>query len=279
MANTNIKKLQNVDLQILKEVVSICDDNGLTYYMIGGTFLGAIRHKGFIPWDDDIDIGMPRGDYEKFLEIGSSRLSSNLEIVNYKTSDDYQYYITRVRDKNTKLVEIRIGNESKYTHASIDIFPLDGSPNNVLLRKLYYFRIMALRAIMSLCYKDSIDWDRKRGKIEQLFLTIMLKLPIDKLFDPRYLKDRIDKIMRKYSPDNSELIGCLMGAYRTGEMVPRSVYGRGAYYDFEDIKLRGPEHADEFLKIIYGDYMKLPPEEDRKVHFRIIEIEGEKIDY
>ena len=138
---------------------------------------------------------MPRDDYEKFLEIAPSHLSSNLEIINYKTSSDYQYYITRVRDKNTKVVEIRIGNESKHTHASIDIFPLDGSPNNILLRKFYYFRIMGLRAIMSLCYKDSIDRDRKRGSIERLFLSAMLKLPIDKIFNPKSIKDRIDKLM------------------------------------------------------------------------------------
>ena len=69
-----------------------------------------------------------------------------------------------------------------------------------------------------------------------------------------------------------------MGAYRTGEMVPKSIYGQGAFYLFENVKLRGPEHADDFLEIIYGDYMKLPPKEERKVHFRIIEIRGEKIE-
>jgi len=278
MKENNIKKLHEVDLQIVKEVVSICDKHNLTYYMIGGTLLGAIRHKGFIPWDDDIDLGMPREDYEKFLEVAPSMLSSNLDIVNYKTDSSYQYYITRVRNKDTKVIEKRICNDTKYTHASIDIFPLDGTPNNKYQRKLYYFKIMALRALMSLSYKDSIDNERKRGILEQIFLSIMIKIPTENLFNPTRIKNQIDKEMRKYPVKDSDIIGCLMGAYRVGEMVPRKVYGKGKCYDFEDIKLHGPEYAHDFLEIIYGNYMELPPENVRKTHFKIVEINGEKID-
>ena len=278
MLQDNIKRLQTVDLAIVKEIVKICDENNLTYYMIGGTLLGAIRHKGFIPWDDDIDLGMPRRDYEKFLKIAPKNLSSNLQMVNFKTDPNYQYYITRIRDTDTKVIETRIGNNSKYTHASIDIFPLDGSPNNKHLRKLYYLRVMINRALISLCYRDSIDPDRKRNKIEKLMVYITSKLPFEKFFDPNKLKHRIDKTMSKYQVEKSEIIGCLMGAYRTKEMAPKSVYGVGAYYVFENIKLRGPEYFDEFLTLIYGDYMKLPPVESRKTHFKLIEIRGEKVD-
>ena len=172
-----MNNLQKIDLEILKEVVRICDQNNLCYFIIGGTLLGAIRHNGFIPWDDDVDLGMPRDDYERFLAIAPSIIKSNLEIVNYKTDKKYQYYITRVRDKNTKVVERRINNDSKFTHASIDLFPLDGAPNNILLRHLYYLRVMYYRAIMSLCYKDSIDKERKRSIIEKIFLGILKLMP------------------------------------------------------------------------------------------------------
>lgn len=274
----NIEKLHEVDLNIVKEVVRICDSNGLIYYMSGGTLLGAVRHKGFIPWDDDIDLAMPRDDYETFLKIAPTLLPDRLQIVNYRTDPKYQYYITRVRDVTSKVEEIRIGNDERYTNASIDIFPLDGTPNPVWIRKLYFFQVMAHRAIMALCYKDSIDRDRKRGKAERLFLSIMEKLPIEKIFDPYKEKSKIDRMMRRHKVETSNNIGCLMGAYRTNQIVPKIYFGQGRMYQFESIQLRGPEMYHEYLTQMYGDYMKLPPKESQKVHFRIVEIDGERIE-
>lgn len=273
----NIKKLQAVDLEIVKEVVRICEKYNLIYYMIGGTFLGAIRHKGFIPWDDDIDLAMPREDYEKFLSVAEKELNSNLQLVNFKTDSLYQYYITRIRDIDTKVVETRIGNDYKYTHASIDIFPIDGTPNNKFMRKIYYFRVLTHRALMSLCYKDSIDRERKRSKKEKLLLAIMEKIAVNKFTTPYKQKMKIDKLLKKQKVSDSDMIGTIMGAYRTREIVPKSYFGKGKFYEFEGIMLRGPELYHEYLTHMYGDYMKLPPEESRKTHFKIIEIHGEKI--
>lgn len=275
---TNMEKLHQVDLDIVKEVIRICDENGLTYYMSGGTLLGAVRHNGFIPWDDDIDLAMPRDDYETFLQIAPALLPKHLQIVNYRTDPSYQYYITRVRDVDTKVEEVRIGNDNRYTNASIDIFPLDGTPNPLWLRKLYFFRVMAHRAIMSLCYKDSIDRSRKRGKAEKLLLAVMEKLPIEKIFDPYKVKCKIDRMMRKHKIEKAENIGCLMGAYRTNQIVPKRYFGSGRMYRFETITMRGPELYDEYLTQMYGDYMKLPPKESQKVHFKIVEIHGEPVE-
>lgn len=275
---SNIDKLHQVDLNIAKEVVKLLDRHGLKYYMLGGTMLGAIRHKGFIPWDDDIDFGMPRNDYEKFLEIAQKELPEYLKVVNYRNDPNYHYYITRILDLDTKVIELRIGNENeKYTHASIDIFPIDGTPNNKLLRKIYFFRVMYHRALMSLCYKDSIDRARKRGFFERLLLSIAERVPVEKLTTPYKQKYKIDRLMRKYPVESSEYIGNLMGAYRTREIVPKSFYGEGKYYPFESIQLRGLEKYDEYLTYTYGDYRKLPPEESRKIHFEIVEIHGENV--
>ncbi len=275
---SNMDLLHQVDMDIVKEVVALCDKHGLSYYMLGGTMLGAIRHGGFIPWDDDIDLGMPRDDYEAFLEIAPRELSENLKIVNYRTDPNYQYYITRVQDVDTKVEEERIGNDSRYTHASIDIFPIDGTPNNKLLRKIYFFRVLYHRALMSLCYKDSIDRKRKRSKKEQLLLWVMEHIPVEKLTTPYKQKCKIDKLLRKQKVEGSKYIGNIMGAYRTREIIPAEYYGKGAFYDFEDIKLRGLEKYDEYLTHTYGDYMQLPPEDQRKTHFKIIEIHGERVE-
>ena len=273
----NIDLLHQVDLDIVKEFIDFCDKNSLRYFMLGGTMLGAIRHGGFIPWDDDIDLGMFRDDYEKFLEL-SYKLPDNLKVVNYRNTPSYQYYITRILDTETKVEEERIGNENRYTNASIDIFPVDGTPNNKLLRKIYFFRVLYHRALMSLCYKDSIDRKRPRGTAEKMLLWVMERLPVERMTTPYKQKEKIDKLLRKQKVEGSRFIGNIMGAYRTKEIVPAEFYGKGKMYPFEDIELRGMEMADEYLKWTYGDYLQLPPEDKRKTHFKILEIHGRKIE-
>ena len=171
-----------------------------------------------------------------------------------------------------------IGNENRYTNASIDIFPIDGTPNNSFLRKIYFFRVLYHRALMSLCYKDSIDRRRPRGKAERLLLWVMERLPVEKMTTPYKQKEKIDKLLRKQKVEGAEYIGNIMGAYRTKEIVPSYFYGEGKMYQFEDIELRGMDKFDEYLTWTYGDYMKLPPEDKRKTHFKIIEIHGKKVD-
>lgn len=268
----NIDKLHIVDLNILKEVIAVCEEYHLLYYALGGTMLGAIRHKGFIPWDDDIDIGMPRENYEAFLKIAPTVLNKRLKLVNFRTDPQYHYYITRVLDTSTKVVETRYKHEGKYTHASIDIFPLDGSPNNPIIRKFYYFRVMVHRAMMALHYKDGIDPDRKRGIWETILLKVMKTLPTDKMFSAFRQKEKIDRLLREYNMWDSDISGNIMGAYRTVEMVPTEWYGKDSFYTFEDIQIRGLKDYDKYLTHLYGDYMKLPPEGSRKIHFNIVEV-------
>ncbi|MBQ8621502.1 MAG: LicD family protein [Oscillospiraceae bacterium] len=275
---SNIDILHQVDMQIVKAVVSICDKYDLKYYMLGGTMLGAVRHGGFIPWDDDIDLGMPRNDYENFLKIAPQELPQLLKVVNFRTDPNFQYYITRILDTQTKVIEERIGNDNKYTNASIDIFPIDGTPNNPLLRKIYFFRVLFHRALMSLCYKDSIDRKRKRGKAERVLLWVMEHIPVEKITTPYRQKCKIDKLLRSQPVEGSKYIGNIMGAYRTREIVPAEYYGEGKFYTFEDIQLRGMAMAEEYLTDTYGDYMKLPPEDARKTHFRILEIHGKNVE-
>ncbi len=274
---TNMDLLHQVDLEIVKEVVAICEKHGFTYFMLGGTMLGAIRHKGFIPWDDDIDLGIPRKDYDRFLAIAPKELSKHLKLVNYHTDPEYHYYIARILDTETKVEEERIGNDNRFTNASIDIFPVDGTPNNNVLRKVYFFRVLYHRALMSLCYKDSIDRKRPRGTAEKVLLWVMERLPVEKMTTPYKQKEKIDKLLRKQKVEGSKFIGNIMGAYRTKEIVPAEFYGKGKMYPFEDIELRGMEMADEYLKWTYGDYMQLPPEDKRKTHFKILEIHGQKV--
>ncbi len=271
--STNIEKLHQADIEIVKEVVALCGRHNLMYYMLGGSMLGAIRHKGFIPWDDDIDLGMPRGDYERFLELAPRELSENLKIVNYKTDLTYHYYITRVLDTDSKVMENRFESEGNYTNLSIDIFPLDGTPNNPIMRKWYCFRLMAHRAMASLHYKDVIVTKNRSWK-EAFILWVMLKLPTERMFNHHNQLDKCDRLLKKYPMKKSKFTGNMMGAYKTRELIPTEWYGEDTFYDFEGIKLRGIKEYDLYLKQLYGDYMQLPPEDKRKIHFRLVEIHG-----
>lgn len=275
--NTNIQLLHDADLEIAKTIVGICKKYGLRCYMLGGTMLGAIRHRGFIPWDDDIDFGLPRKDYEKLLELLPKELPSYLTYENYKTNPQYHYYITRVQDVETKVIEENFEYENKSTHVSIDLFPLDGSPNNSFLRKLFFMRVIMHRSMMSLCYKQGIDKHRKRGLLEKLVIAVMTKLPTERMFNPYNQKEKIDRLLRKYDMDKSLISGNIMGAYRTREMIPTEWYGDSSIYDFESERFLGIKEYDKYLTHLYGDYMTIPPKEQQKTHYRIVEIHGKII--
>ena len=132
---TPLRKLQLAELEVLKEVVRICDKYKITYYISGGTYLGAVRHKGFIPWDDDVDIAMPREDYEIFLQLAEQELNSKYKLVTYKKDDNYLYYPSKIETDEMKVINHSVNNEKNF-NAWIDIFPLDGMPNNFIRNKI-----------------------------------------------------------------------------------------------------------------------------------------------
>lgn len=269
MAN-DLRQIQLIDVEILKQLIKIFEDNKLTYYMIAGSLLGAVRHNGFIPWDDDMDIGMPREDYEKFLNRYYSELPDHLEVLNFKTDKKFNYCITRIADKRYTVKEIRNRETDNVTYASIDIFPIDGAPDNFILRWIYYFRILTNRALISLIQKKNIDKARKRNFMEKIVIFIGTRLPIGKVFNDKKLLLNIDKLLQKQS-NSSKFAGSIMGAYRIKEMYLREYLGKGTVLTFEKMKVNCPENYDEYLKHMYGNYKQLPSKTEReaKRHFKI----------
>ncbi|ARD94865.1 LicD family protein [Lactococcus lactis] len=270
--NNKLRKLQLIDIEILRNVVAILDKNNLQYYMIAGTLLGAVRHHGFIPWDDDIDIAMPRKDYEQFLAKNSNELPNNLHVKNFRNDSNFKYYITRIVDDRYKVIELRNRNSKEsITNISIDIFPIDGVPNNKIKRNIYYLHVLFYRALISLIQKDNIDRMRKRNFLEKLLILLGTHIPLNKVLDAHKIQYKIDKLLKKQK-DDSIYAGSIMGAYRVKEIVPREYFGEGRLYEFEGHMFRGPSDYDAYLKHMYGDYMKLPSREQResKKHFEIM---------
>lgn len=268
--NETINLVHKKDLEIISTFIQICNKNKLNYYIIGGTFLGAVRHKGFIPWDDDMDIAMPREDYNKFINIFNEE--NNLKLLNYNHDNNYKYYISRLCDMNYEITE----NSGNKTNLFVDIFPIDGFPKNNIIRKIHIFRILYHRMKLSFYYSDTIDMNAKRSLFERILIKIAKSIKFNKIIKPSKEKKKLDKILEKYSFYSSKYVGTIMGAYRQREIVPVEYFGKPTLYIFENMKLYGPEKYDLYLKHIYGDYMKLPSEEERRIHLKEIKKLGKE---
>lgn len=265
----NLRELQLLILDILVMVTEFCEKNQITYYISGGTYLGAVRHKGFIPWDDDVDIAMPREDYERFISMFPvASNTGNMELVTYKDpQDSFYYYPTRVVNDAIK-IQYKGSKNEKTISAWIDIFPLDGMPNNTIKSKFHQLDLLVKRALFKLsCFDDVVNLkDENRPLIERILIWVGKNTNIGNLFDPMKRLDSIDKTLKKYPADKSDFYVNFMGAYRFKSIFNKNVYGDGASYDFEGYKLHGPEHYDEYLTQIYGDYLTPPTEMEKNKH-------------
>lgn len=263
---SDIKIIQDKILSILKEFISICKDNNLTYYALGGTLLGAVRHKGFIPWDDDIDIGMPREDYEKFKKIASNALSDNYKFLSEDTSN-YKKAFSVIRDDSTKII-MNYSNEEQEESLWIDIFPLDGMPSNPLKKKYHSYRYLYTRMMVQLSQFNSLVNQKKENRpwFEKVIIRIANVVKIEKVVSFSWAQKKYLQTIKKYS-FNEGFAGNYTGAYKLREIVPSDYFGQPVLLQFEDLKLSCPHKFREYLTAIYGaDYMQLPPEEKRDFH-------------
>lgn len=265
--NKNLRSLQLLQLDCLIEIDKICKRYNLDYFMIGGTLLGAVRHKGFIPWDDDIDIAMPRDSYEKLIELcKNGQISNDFNIQSFKFNDDMKCYFTRAFASEEKRKEVGFSANSELGLVLIDILPIDGTPNNKLIRKIYYLRVMIQRTLAGISNLGIKSIDKNRSKLEKNILKLAKFLKLYKLLNRKKIYYKLDKIYMQNSWTN-KYSGTITGAYKTKEIVKSEYWGKGANYQFEGRYFRGPELYDEYLTHMYGDYMKLPDEKDRKSHF------------
>ncbi len=264
---TELRKLQLMELDILKQVIEVCRQHGLRYYLLGGTFLGAVRHQGFIPWDDDIDIGMPRADYERFCEIAPKELRAPLGLECFKKNAEHIYYHSKVYNYNSRVID-RSGVNEKETFAWIDICPLDGMPRNAVLRKLYGFYLLFLRFLFVYSQFDKIVAVSRKERVwyEKMLVEIGRVVKFDKILNTRKIMEKIDRTLQHLDYETSSYVGNFMGAYRMKEVFPKQLYEETAEYPFEDISCPAPKNYDAVLTQMYGDYMTPPKEEVRNKH-------------
>ena len=263
--------LQLTELELAKKFAAFCDEHDITYYMVGGTFLGAVRHKGFIPWDDDMDFAMLREDYERFLtlcQVGQVPFEAHNYFIN-KADPNRHRYFTRIEDPAVQ-IKRSFAKIAETTSVWIDVFPLDGMPNKRIVRDLRKYYLLWRRATFRFSvFSTNVDIHKKnRPWIEKILIAAGRVLPVEKVFSFHKEIEKLDRALKKYPAAESEYVFLGMGGYKLKELYKKDVFGPGAIYEFEGVGFRGPKDKEGYLVQTYGDYMTPPPENARNWHMR-----------
>ena len=250
----DLRELQLVELAILKETISVLERNHLSYYALGGTMLGSVRHKGFVPWDDDIDIGLPRDDYERLFDI-KDQFPKHIKLLSFRYDPSYPYYITRIVDERV-IVRSDRTEGAEITPAWIDVFPLDGMPNHQISRKLHEKRILISRTLFQISrFHEVVNIQRTNRPLwEKLFIQVAQRVPIQKMIGKDYAFQLFDRVLKSCPYHSSDYNINAIGAHRLKEEFRKEIFGEGALYPFEDIQIRGPVDYEAYLTQLYRDW-------------------------
>lgn len=263
METLGLDACKKIELDILTELHKLCEELQLRYFVYYGTLLGAVRHKGFIPWDDDIDICMPRPDYNRLVQYCCEH-ETPFKLLAHETDKRYGYLFAKAMDENTVLVD-EIGNPHGIEMGVyVDIFPLDGlgdSPEEAAraFRATRFERELLVAANWKRFFRSKTHaWYYE--PIRLAFFLLSRFVSMSKLID------RIQKKAERFSFDSSKYAGCICGAYRSREIMESRVFSKIIDMPFEEYTFKALGEYDAYLSHIYGDYMQLPPEEKRVTH-------------
>lgn len=259
MLKLNLNEIKKMELDILLKFDEFCKHHKLKYYLAGGTLLGAIRHKGFIPWDDDIDICMPRPDYERAIKL--FRILDNRYKLRSNHIDNFSAPFAKLVDLDTRVIS-RISDSNIELNLWIDIFPVDGLPENINAVKRIYKKCYFYRGMLRLYDLKSIDDKR----IVKRMIKHILK-PLSLLIGRNLFIDKLEKVATQYKYEKSKYVGVITwGLYGIGERMLKSEFEKSVKVDFEGHKFPAFSCWDSYLRGLYHDYMQLPPIEKRQTH-------------
>lgn len=251
---SNISEIHERLLGIADAFVQICERHHIPYFMLGGTMLGAVRHKNFIPWDDDMDFGVPYSHYKQLILFLQEELPSPYRCLNFDNEASIMFPFIKIEDHSTILDDPRITLPlMEKPGLNIDIFPLLSSKR----RSFRLCKIKTLERIQRIIFVNSTSNNPLKHAIKKL-----LKKSVP--FDKNYLLRRIEHEEEKMT--EGDFLGNILGRWGWKEVVPRSYYGDGPEYVFAHLHLRGLKEYDKYLTSLYGDYMKLPPAAEQTPH-------------
>lgn len=271
MKNSDINKIQKVQMRIMDEIHRICVKKNYRYYLIGGSALGAIRHNGIIPWDVDIDIAMPRKDYEQFLSEGYKELSDSFSLHYHETDRDFGSVHALVVLNNSEIVfTYEVGSKLKNRFGIfVDILPLDQWPDDDNKKQKQIRDIKRIRLLTSLhsgtlIRKEDSSIERCTKKIISAVLRFVV---------PRYkINKMLQNVMKKYDTEDEGKYWCSMASHYSLDKLtmPKEYFGSPILHSFSGREYFVPEKVELYLKQLFGDYMKEPSEESKNAQMESI---------
>jgi len=256
----DISELRRVQLDILKHIDNFSKHNGIKYFLSGGTMIGAVRHHGYIPWDDDIDIMMLRDDYEHFISLYTQKDTSKYRLNYYKNDKSFTFPFVKIDDSETVMLE-DVNYKVDGMGINIDLFPIDVIPNDKHQQRKLYSRtsfLMNLFALKNVTPSKERSW----YKNAILYISRIMLLPIPM----RALVRKLDENALQYRHLQSDYCGVAVWGYGEREINLKKNWDNVLELPFEDTIAPVPEGYDNYLTCVYGNYMQLPPEDKRVSH-------------
>ena len=265
-----LRKVQLTQLEIAKEIRRVCDENDIRYFLSDGTFLGAVRHQGFIPWDDDMDVGMLREDYEKFCRIAPEKLGKDYVFQNWYTDPNYGLPFGKVMKRGTIYLENKKTTRLRENGFYVDIFPYDYVPEAeaaqkemaVKLRKLYRIQLMKC-GYQPWMDNGKVNWKKRLGYLYYQLLALGKH--------QQELAKAYDAIATQYP--ESGVVCEQYGMFTPNLFHDAKIFREFGNYSFEGETFQSVRDYHGYLSRMYGDYMQLPPENERENRHQIVEID------
>lgn len=263
MKKIELNELKRIEFQLLMQFKKVCDNNNYNYSLLAGTLLGAVRHKGFIPWDDDIDVMMPRNDYNKFEEYCISNKLPFVLLSN-KTEAKYGYLHSKIYNPNTFTEELITDRYNLKSGVFIDIFIYDGFGNEKKESKKNYKKSALLRELLVASNWKKYKKSKTHSWVYEPIRFILFVL--SRCFSFKWLIKKIQLKYSKFSFEKSLFVGNLSSDSREKSIIERSNFDSYVELEFEGEKFKAFKGYEIYLRTMYGDYMKLPPLEKRVSH-------------